>query len=45
MHIISNLILHLIGWLTAVDAPVETTPTLLCWSDLPPHHPAAGSQD
>lgn len=39
MHIILKLIRALSGWLTAIDAPIETTPSLLDWSDLPPHHP------
>jgi hypothetical protein len=39
MHILSNLIRRLLAWLNAIDQPVETTPTLLCWSDLPSHHP------
>ena len=39
MHILSRLLRRLRVWLEAIDAPVETTPTLLCWSDLPPHHP------
>lgn len=39
MHILSRLLRRLRVWLEAIDAPVEITPTLLCWSDLPPHHP------
>ena len=39
MHILSRLLRRLRVWLEAIDAPVETTPTLLCWSVLPPHHP------
>jgi hypothetical protein len=41
MHIISNTLRTIIAWLTAVDQPAEPTQTLLDWSDLPPHHPAA----
>jgi len=29
------------AWLTAIDRPAETTPSALCWSDLPPHHPCS----
>ena len=39
MKITSTLLRRLLAWLNQVDRPVETTPTLLCWSDLPPHHP------
>ena len=39
MHILSKIIRHLRDWLGAIDQPAETTPTLLCWADLPPHHP------
>lgn len=41
MHIISKLLARLIDWLAAVDEPAETNPSLVDWSDLPPHHPAA----
>jgi hypothetical protein len=40
MHIIWNKIRALIDWLAAVDAVAETNPSLVCWSDLPPYHPA-----
>jgi hypothetical protein len=39
MHIILKLLNAMLDWLTAVEAPVETSPSLLDWSDLPPHHP------
>ncbi len=39
MHKITTLFRRLGAWLTAIDRPVDTTPSLLCWSDLPPHHP------
>ena len=40
MHILSIILHRLQAWLNAVDQPVETTPTLLCRADLPPHHPS-----
>jgi hypothetical protein len=40
MHILSIILRRLQAWLSAVDQPAETTPTLLCWADLPPHHPS-----
>ena len=38
MHILSKLFRRLLAWLCEADRPVEVTPSLLCWSDLPPHH-------
>jgi len=35
----TSLLRRLVQWLAEIDQPVDTTPTLLCWSDLPPHHP------
>jgi hypothetical protein len=40
MHILSNLLRRIGTWLTAVDAPLETTASLLDWADLPPYHPS-----
>ena len=39
MHTITALFHRLLAWLTELDGPVEMTPSDLCWSDLPPHHP------
>ena len=42
MHkIFTTLLSRLRAWLTAIDRPADTMPTLLCWSDLPPHHPCS----
>ena len=39
MTALATLFRRLLDWLNTVDAVAETTPTLLSWSDLPPHHP------
>ena len=39
MNILSRILRHIAAWFAAVDQPAETMPTLICWADLPPHHP------